>query len=268
VSVSAPAPELRRGNVVGEFLAGIRLLGRGLTLVLRRRRLFWFGVIPPLIMSLLFGTLFVLLVVNLTRIADWLTPFADSWANGAEQAVEFVAGAALLGGTSLLMIVTFTTLTLALGAPIYDKISEHVDTELEPGLRPPPENWTRAIGRSLRNSLILIGISALVAPLFFAAGFIPVVGQVVVPVVSACFGGWMLCIELIGSTFERHGRVRLGERRAAMQRHRARSLGLAVPTFLLMSIPIVGTLVFPTATAAGTLLGRELLDLPSRSQPT
>ena len=51
-----------------------------------------------------------------------------------------------------------------------------------------------------------------------------------------------------------------------MQRQRAKSLGLAVPTFLLMSIPIVGALVFPGATAAGTLLGRELLGLPSKEQ--
>ncbi len=253
-------------RIFAELLAGVRLLGTGFGLVLRRRRLFWLGVIPPLVMSALFGTAFVLLVINLPRLADRLTPFADGWAAGAEQAIEFVAGAALLGGSSLLMIVTFTTLTLAVGAPIYDKISEHVDAELEPGLAAPPEKWTSAIGRSLRNSLILIGISALCAPLFFAAGFIPVVGQTLVPVISACFGGWMLCIELVGSTFERHGRLRLRDRRSAMQRHRAKSLGLAVPTFLLMSIPILGTLVFPTATAAGTLLGRELLGLPSRPE--
>ena len=114
-------------------------------------------------------------------------------------------------------------------------------------------------------SIILIAISALVAPLIFAAGFIPVVGQTVVPVLSASFGGWMLCTELIGSTLERRGLFRLRDRRAAMRRQRAKVLGLAVPTFLLMSIPIVGTLIFPAATAAGTLLGRELLGLRSRT---
>ena len=251
-------------KLVTEFLAGLKLLGAGFRIVTRQRRLFWLGVIPPLLMSVLFGSLFTILVVNLPALADWLTPFADGWLSGAEQAAELVAGVALLGGSTLVMIVSFTTLTLALGAPIYDKISEHVDAHLDPGLKAPEETWWRSIGRSLRNSLILIGLSALVAPLFFAAGFIPVVGQTVVPVISACFGGWMLCVELVGSTLERHGRLRLRDRRAAMQRHRARSLGLAVPTFLLMSIPIVGTLVFPTATAAGTLLGRELLGLSSR----
>lgn len=248
---------------VTEFFAGLRLLGAAFRIVTRRRRLFWLGVIPPLIMSLVFGSLLTLLILNLPMLADRLTPFAEDWMSGAEQAAEFVAGAALLGGSTLVTIVSFTTLTLALGAPIYDKISEHVDAELEPELPQPEETWGRAIRRSLRNSLILIAISALVGPLFFAAGFIPVVGQTLVPVLAACFGGWMLCIELIGSTFERHGRLRLGERRKAMQGHRAKALGLAVPTFLLMSIPVLGTLVFPTATAGGTLLGRELLGLSS-----
>jgi CysZ protein len=249
--------------VISEFLAGVRLLGRGFTLVLRRPRLFWLGAIPPLGMSILFTALLVVLIMRLPDFADWLTPFADGWSAGWEQAVEVLAGTALLGGSLLLMLISFTTLTLALGSPIYDKISESVDREFEPGLRAPEEAWLPSIGRSLRQSLTLIAISALVAPLIFAAGFVPVLGQIVVPVVSATFGGWMLGIELIGSTLERRGRLRLVERRAAMQRRRARVLGLSIPTFLLMSVPLVGTVVFPAATAAGTLLARDLLDLPT-----
>lgn len=246
-----------------EFFTGVRLLGRGFVLVLRRRRLFWFGAIPPLIMSIVFLVLLVLLITQLQTFADWLTPFADGWSASWQSAVEVLAGAALLGGSLLLMAISFTTLTLALGSPIYDKISEYVDREQEPGLRVPEEGWRTSVGRSLRQSLTLIAISALVAPFVFAAGFIPVVGQTAVPVVSAIFGGWMMCLELIGSTFERRGRLRLADRRAAMQGRRARSLGLAIPTFLLMSIPLAGTVVFPAATAAGTLLARDLLDLPT-----
>jgi CysZ protein len=89
------------------------------------------------------------------------------------------------------------------------------------------------------------------------------VGQTVVPVVSAAFGGWMLGLELIGPAFERRNRLTLAERRAAMRRQRARVLGFAVPTFFLLAIPIVGVVVFPIATAAGTLLARQLLDEPT-----
>ena len=38
---------------------------------------------------------------------------------------------------------------------------------------------------------------------------------------------------------------------------------LAVPAFLLLSVPFVAVVVFPVATAAGTLLARELLSEPT-----
>jgi len=102
------------------------------------------------------------------------------------------------------------------------------------------------------------------AAILFAGSFIPVVGQTVIPVVSAIFGGWILGVELIGSAFERRGRLRIADRRAAMRRKRFRALGLAVPSFLLLAIPFAGIVVFPIATAAGTLLARQLLDEPDR----
>ena len=48
-----------------------------------------------------------------------------------------------------------------------------------------------------------------------------------------------------------------------MRRRRARVLGLTIPTFLMLAVPLVGVVVFPVATAAGTLLARQLLDEPT-----
>ncbi len=121
--------------------------------------------------------------------------------------------------------------------------------------------------RGLRQSAALIGVSALGAVVLFAAGFIPVVGQTIVPVISAMFGGWMLSIELIGSAFERRGLLTLADRRSALRRRRPRVLGFAVPTFLLLAIPFAGAAVFPVATAGGTLLARELLRESTVAQP-
>jgi CysZ protein len=73
----------------------------------------------------------------------------------------------------------------------------------------------------------------------------------------------MLATELVGSSFERRGLVTLADRRAALRRNRMRALGLAVPSFLLLAIPFAGVLVFPIATAAGTLLARQLLGEPT-----
>jgi CysZ protein len=170
---------------------------------------------------------------------------------------------ALLGAVVLLMDVAFTTLTLTLGAPLYDLISEFVDQELPAPPTATEEGWVASLGRGLRQSVALIAVSAGCAVVLFGAGFVPLVGQVAVPVASALVGGWLLGVELVGSALERRGVTTLRGRRELMRRRRSRVLGLCVPTFLLLAVPFVGVVVFPVATAAGTLLARQL-----RGEPT
>jgi CysZ protein len=248
--------------VVGELVTGAGLLIKGLRLITRRPRLFLLGAIPPAITSVIFTGLLIALITQLDPAVEWLTPFADGWARGLARTIRVLVGSALVAGAVLLMVISFTTLTLAVGSPLYDKLSESVEREFGdvPQL---DENVARGIFRALRQAVVLIAASALGALLLFAAGFVPFIGQTVVPVISAIFGGWIVGIELIGSAFERRGLLRLADRRAAMRARRVRVLGFAVPTFLLLAIPFAGAVVFPIATAGGTLLARQLLGEPT-----
>lgn len=248
--------------MITEAAGGAALLGKGLRFLIQRPRLFWLGAVPPLIMSVVFAVLLVLLVSRLAEIGDAITPFADGWGAAARSTVQVLAALGVLGATLLVMIISFSTLTMALGAPVYDKISEAVDTELSGGLPDTGESWRSSLPRALRQSVVLIAISVAAAAPLFLAQFVPVVGQTVIPVVSACFGGWMLCFELVGPSFERRGLPALAQRRAAMQRRRWRVLGFSVPCFLLLAIPFVAVVVFPVATAGGVFLTRELLVSP------
>ena len=249
-------------RAVSEFLAGFALLGRGLRLIVRRPRLFGLGAIPPAITSLVFIGILAAIFSQLEPMVAWLTPFADSWSQETRVLIRVLVGAAFVSGLVLVMVISFTTLTLAIGSPIYDKLSEAIEREFGP-VPELVEPVARGAARAVRQSATLIAVSVLVTMLLFAVGFIPVVGQTVVPVVSATFGGWMLGIELVGSAFERRRLLTFADRRVAMRRQRARVLGFAVPTFLLLAVPLVGVVVFPVATAAGTLLARQLLDEPT-----
>jgi CysZ protein len=246
-------------TAVSELLSGVGLLGRALGLITRRPRLFLLGMIPPLITSTLFVIALIVLFAQLDGIVGALTPFADGWSAGAARLIRILIGVGLVAGSGLVMVVSFTALTLTLGSPLYDKISEAVEQELGTPGPAYEEPLSRAAVRALRQSLGLILVSAVVALGLFFVGFIPVLGQTAVPVISAAFGGWMLSIELVGSTFDRRGMLRISDRRAAMRHRRAHVLGLGIPTFLLLSIPFAGAVVFPVATAAGTLLARDLL---------
>ncbi|GAB3914570.1 hypothetical protein GCM10027613_08380 [Microlunatus endophyticus] len=121
----------------------------------------------------------------------------------------------------------------------------------------------RSVPRSIRQSIGLLLASLAGALAFALLGLVPILGQTVIPVLSAGFGSWMLIIELIATPFQRRGLLRIADRRSAMARRRARTLGFAVPTFLLMAIPFISVLAFPAAAAGATMLARDLL----RSDP-
>ena len=67
-----------------------------------------------------------------------------------------------------------------------------------------------ALVRERAGNTALLGISGLLLatligiPLFLC-GFIPIVGQTVIPVIGALVGGWFLAVELVGVAFARRG---------------------------------------------------------------
>ncbi len=253
-------------TLLREIFTGVGALLRGFGMILRRPKLFLLGALPPLITSILFLVALIALVAQIDPLVSWMTPFADDWSDGWATTVRVALGIVLVAASVLLMVIGFTTITLALGSPLYDKIAEEVEQELGDAPEPLDEPLLRSLMRALRISLTLILISVATAIPLFVAGFLPVVGQTVVPVVSTLVGGWLLGAELIGSAFERRGLLRLRDRFAGLRRRRLRSLGFAVPAFLLLSIPFVAVVVFPAATAGGTILARGLLPptLPPR----
>src|SRR4029078_5305847 len=123
-------------------------------------RLFLLGAIPPLITSVIFAGLLVGIFGQLNDIVGWLTPYGNDWSQGLATTLRIVIGAALVGGTTLIMVISFTTLTLALGSPLYHKPSESCEREF--GEVPEfDEPLARGIGRGLRQAVTLIAVSAL-----------------------------------------------------------------------------------------------------------
>jgi CysZ protein len=254
-------------SAVSEFAYGVGLLPRGLGLIVRRPKLFVLGAIPPLVTSLVFSAIVVIEFVNFESLSEWLSPFADGWPASVRGVVRTAVGVAFIGGSTLLMVVAFTTLTLAIGSPVYDKLSEFVEREF--GTVPEfDEPAARGVWRAVRQSLGLIAVSLLGAVVLFFVGFVPLVGQVLAPVLGAILGGWLVSLELTGSTCERRGVLTMAERRKLLRSRRSRVLGFAIPTFLLLAIPFAGAAVFPVATAAGTLLARQLLGEPTTHRGT
>lgn len=245
-----------RSNPVASLLRGIGLLVTGAGLALRRPRLFLLGLIPPLITGLLFVGLFVAASWLSQGFAVWATPFAEGW-TGAE-AFRALVAVLIIATSGLLLVLLFTVTTLALGAPLYDRISEQIDAHAGSFDRVPDEKRLRALWTTIAQLAKVVAITLPVGVALVLIGLIPGIGGVLSAVGGALFGGWMITLEMVGSAAGRRGLRTLGQRHQLLRRNPWLVLGFGVPTFLLVSVPVLALLVFPIATASSTLLTRRL----------
>lgn len=236
---------------------GVGLLGRGIGYVISRPRLFGLAMIPPLITSVLFVVLLALIGNNVSDLARGITPFVTDGSTWAP-VLRALAAIMLLALSVLVMVLTFAALTLAIGGPLYEKISERIDNELGFERSEVDEAVHRMLGRAIGQALITLLIAVVGGLLCFLIGLIPVIGAVIGWAVSALFGGWMIAREVTTPAMERRGLLTLSERGALLKSRRAMVLGFGVPTFWLLAIPFVSILAFPAAIAGGTLLVRQL----------
>ncbi|MEV1285857.1 EI24 domain-containing protein [Micromonospora sp. NPDC049679] len=251
-------------STFSQFFAGVVLLGRGLGMYVSNPRLLLLGIIPALISGLLFLAAYGTLIYFVSDLADLLTPFADNWSEGMRDLIRFAVAAALLGVGGLVGVLVFTAVTLLIGDPFYEKISEKVEERFGGVPNQIDVPWWVSLRHSLFDSLRLVLMSLLVGIPLFVAGFIPVVGQTVIPVIAAVIGGWFLAVELVAAPFYRRG-LRLPDRRALLKANRPLALGFGVSVFCCFLIPLGAVLVMPAAVAGGTLLARRVFGLPTES---
>lgn len=237
---------------------GIGLFLQGLRWVARNPRWWLFGLIPALIVSVLYMVGLYFLGTNAGDIAEWATPFASGWGEAARNALRALLGLVIFGAGLVLSVVTFTAVTLIVGDPFYEKLSEKVEEtygEVPSGYELPL--W-KSIPRSIKDSLITLGYVLLFTiPLFFL-GFVPVVGQTVVPVLGALVSGFFLTVELTTLAMERRGMARKS-RFALLRRNKAVALGFGVLIFLLFLIPLGAVVAMPAAVAGGAIMVRTRL---------
>ncbi|MFD9220420.1 EI24 domain-containing protein [Streptomyces sp. NPDC060064] len=247
-----------------DFGVGFGYLIKGQRWVGGHGRWFGFGLLPGLVTLVLYTAALVSLAYGADDLTAWATPFADDWTSpwqglfrGFLTALVFVFGL-------FLAVITFTAVALLVGQPFYESLSEQVDRSEggdvpESGLPLWRELWISA-----RDSLRVVARVVLYGVLLFALGFIPVVGQTVVPAIGFCVSGFFLAEELTAVALQRRG-VELKERLALLRGRRMLTLGFGVPLALAFIVPFVAVFLMPGAVAGATLMVR---DLEAPSEPT
>ena len=253
-------------TAVREFGAGVGLLARGFRLVLSSGSMLVKGAIPALLSSLvLFGGLLAL-AFGIDGLVTWMTPFADGWSQTWQTILRVGVGVSVFVVAVAVSVLLFGALALIIGGPFYESIAEQVeDSELGGVPSAQRVGWGRSAWIGVRDAVLLIGRVILWGIVLFALGFVPVLGQTVVPVLAVLIGAWLLAVELTAIPFIRRG-VGLKDRRRALRGRRALTLGFATPVYLLCLVPLAALIVFPAAMAGGTLVAHRAMQPKSGAE--
>ncbi|MFH9068454.1 EI24 domain-containing protein [Streptomyces alboflavus] len=241
-----------------ELGRGFGYLVKGQRWVAQHGKQFGWGLLPGLITLVLYAGALVALALWGTDLVSWATPFADDWSGPWPGLFRGFLTVLLFALALLLSVVTFTAVTLLIGEPFYESLSEQVDISVagfapESGL-PLWRELLISIGDSLR-----IVVRALIwGVLLFGLGFLPVVGQTVVPVMGFFVTGFFLVEELTAVALQRRG-VRLRDRLALLRARKSLAWGFGAPLAVVFLVPFVAVFLMPGAVAGATLMARDLM---------
>lgn len=225
--------------------------------VFRNGRWLGFGLLPGLVSLLLYAAALTGLFYGADDFTAWATPFASDWSSPWLGLFRGFLTALVISLGLFLTVITFTAVTLLVGQPFYESLSEQVDRTEGGEVPESGRSFWEDLWISARDSLRLLVRVLLYGILLFALGLIPVVGQTVVPVIGFLVSGFFLTQELTSVALQRR-RVDLDEQLALLRGRRALALGFGVPLVLVFLIPLVAVFLMPGAVAGATLMAREL----------
>ncbi|WP_405873259.1 EI24 domain-containing protein [Streptomyces sp. NBC_00005] len=240
--------------------AGFTYLLQGQRWVARHGKQYGFGLLPGLITLVLYAAALTALALWGEDAVAWATPFADDWSSPWQGLFRGFLTAVLFALGLLLSVVTFTAVTLLVGQPFYENLSEKVDRDVSPDGTAPESGlplW-RELWISARDSLRIVVRAALWGILLFALGFVPVVGQTLIPVIGFFVTGFFLTEELAAVALQRRG-IDLRARLTLLRSRRALVWGFGTPLAVAFVVPFVAVFLMPGAVAGATLLARELI---------
>ncbi|MFF4581014.1 EI24 domain-containing protein [Streptomyces sp. NPDC001389] len=241
-----------------DLAGGFRYLWAGQRWVFANGRWLGFGLLPGLVSLVLYGAALTGLFYGADDFTAWATPFASDWSSPWLGLFRGFLTALVVSLGLFLSVITFTAVTLLVGQPFYESLSEQVDRTEGGEVPESGRSFWEDLWISARDSLRLLVRVMLYGILLFALGFIPVVGQTVVPAIGFGVSGFFLAQELTSVALQRR-RVDLDEQLVLLRGRRATALGFGVPLVLLFLIPFVAVFLMPGAVAGATLLARDLV---------
>lgn len=222
------------------FIYGWRLL--------TQRRFLPFVIFPVIINTVL---MLVLIWAFFANINGWLNMLLPAWLDWL--------GFILIPLIFLLLLVgfyfTFTTLANFVAAPFNALLAEKVELQLtdEPLGDMSFSAVIKDVPRMLKREWqkMMYSLPRLIA--IFLLGFVPILGQTVVPVIAFVFSAWMIAIQYCDYPFDNH-KIAFRRMRNALGQNKVMNYTFGTLVSLFTMIPFVNLVVMPVAVCGATAM--------------
>ncbi|MEG9545423.1 sulfate transporter CysZ [Mannheimia sp. HC-2023] len=149
----------------------------------------------------------------------------------------------------------FTTLANFVAAPFNALLAEKVELQLtgEPLGDMSFGAMLKDVPRMLKREWqkMMYSIPRLIA--LFVLGFLPVVGQTIVPILTFMFGAWLIAIQYCDYPFDNH-KISFQRMRNALTQYRTLNFTFGALVSLFTMLPFVNLVVMPVAVCGATAL--------------
>ncbi|MGX2970370.1 sulfate transporter CysZ [Ursidibacter sp. B-7004-1] len=234
------SPESQAGAGFHYFIYGWRLL--------LQRQLMPFVVLPVIINTILMVGLIWLFFANIGGLLDAMLPSWLEW-------LSFILIPLIFLMIIVLFYFAFTTLANFIAAPFNALLAEKVEQQLtgEKLTEMSMAELLKDVPRMLKREWQKMWYSIPRLLALFLLGFVPVLGQTIVPVLTFMFGAWLLAIQYCDYPFDNH-KISFARMRNALGQRRIMNFTFGSLVSLFMMVPFLNLVAMPVAVCGASAM--------------
>ena len=210
-----------------------------------------FVIMPILLNIVLLIGLFWLFITQISNMIDSVMYFVPDWLSWLSSILFIFA----VGMILLVFYFAFTTLSGFIAAPFNGLLAEKVERMLtgevlvETNMADFIKDIPRMLGREWQK--LVYSLPKFIG--LFLLGFIPLVGQTVIPVLTFLFTAWMMAIQYCDYPFDNH-KIAFHTMRFKLTENRTQSLTFGTLVTFCTFAPIVNLVIIPVAVCGATAM--------------
>lgn len=161
------------------------------------------------------------------------------------------------------LVYFFSALLMIIAGPLNGLLAEQV--EVMQGHSIPEESIPAMTVRTLVRELVKVKYYLPRYLGIFLLGWIPVLGQMIAPLLWIWFGGWMMAVQYGDYSFDNHTKP-FSDVRDAMSQDLMTVMGFGLLVALLLTVPVVNLFIMPAAVIGATLMRLERMPFGPQSE--